>query len=96
MHDGVDAAQRVAERERIGEVAERDLDADALVAEPARIAHQAADRRVRRRAAAAAARARRVPVAPVSSSTAGSLPRAASATNAAARTGRRLRKRQRN
>ena len=42
------AAQRVAERRRVGEVAERDLDPHALVAQPARVAHQAADRASRR------------------------------------------------
>ena len=44
---GVDAAQRVAERGRVGEVAERDLHAHAILAEPARIAHQAAQRHLR-------------------------------------------------
>ena len=38
------AAQRVAERRRVGEVAERDLHAHALGAQPARVAHQAAHR----------------------------------------------------
>ena len=66
MHDGVHAAQRVAERGRVGQVAERDLDPHPLVAEPARVAHQAAH------GLAAAAASRRssaeptVPVAPVS------------------------------
>ena len=58
VHDRVDAAQRVAKRQRVAEVAERDLDADPLGAEPPRVAHQAADRRPRRRSAAAAAAAR--------------------------------------
>jgi len=42
MHDGVNAAQRVAEGGRIGEVAESDLHAHALSAQAARVAHQAA------------------------------------------------------
>jgi hypothetical protein len=41
MYDGVHAAQRMTERERIGKVAQRDLDADAVGFEPAWIAHQA-------------------------------------------------------
>ena len=44
MHDRVDAAERMAERERVGEVSERDLDTHPLGFEPARIAHQAAHR----------------------------------------------------
>ena len=44
VDDGVDAAQRVAERRRVGEVAERDLHAHALGPEPPRVAHQAAHR----------------------------------------------------
>ena len=40
MHDRVDAPERVPERGRIGEVAERDLHAHALVAEAARVAHE--------------------------------------------------------
>ena len=43
MHDGVHAAQRVAEGGRVGEVAERDLHAHALSAQAPGIAHQAAD-----------------------------------------------------
>ena len=42
MHDRVDPAQRVAERGRVGQVAQRDLDAHALVAEAALVAHQGA------------------------------------------------------
>ena len=42
VHDGVDPAQRVAERGRVGQVAQRDLDAHALVAEAALVAHQGA------------------------------------------------------
>ena len=42
MHDRVDPTQRVAERGRVGQVAERDLDAHALVAEAALVAHQGA------------------------------------------------------
>ena len=45
VHDRVDAAQRVAERQVVGEVAEGDLHAHPLGAEPPRVAHQAADRR---------------------------------------------------
>ena len=44
MHDGAHAAQRVPERERVGEIAERDLHTHALGPEPPRIAHEAADR----------------------------------------------------
>ena len=55
------AAQGVAERGRVGQVAERDLDAHALVAEPARVAHEAAHGRAARRSAAAAARSRPSP-----------------------------------
>jgi hypothetical protein len=44
MHDGRHAAQRVAKRRRVGEVAQRDLHAHALGPEAARIAHQAAHR----------------------------------------------------
>ena len=51
VDDGVHAAQRVPERRRVGEVAERDLHAHARVAEPARIAHQAAHRLARGRQA---------------------------------------------
>ena len=42
------AAQGVAERRRVGEVAEGDLHADAVGPEAARVAHEAADRRARR------------------------------------------------
>ena len=49
MHDRVDAAQGVAERGRVREVAERDLHAHALVAEPARVAHERAHRAAVRR-----------------------------------------------
>ena len=42
MDDGLDAPQRVTERERIAEVSKRDLDLDALRTEPPRIADQAA------------------------------------------------------
>ena len=44
VHDRVDAAQRVAERGRVREVAERDLHAHALLAEAARVAHERAHR----------------------------------------------------
>src|ERR671918_167717 len=44
VDDGVHAAQRVAEGGRVREVAERDLHPYALVAEPARVAHEAAHR----------------------------------------------------
>ena len=44
MDDDVDAAQRVAEGGGVGEVAERDLDADPILAEPSRVADEAADR----------------------------------------------------
>ena len=75
VHDGADAAQGVAERRRVGEVAEGDLDAHALGPEPARVAHQAADRRPAGDAAAAAAREPTSPVAPVSRSIGGSVSR---------------------
>ena len=42
---GLDAAHRVAERAGVGEIAERDLNADPLLAEAARISDQAADGR---------------------------------------------------
>ena len=42
MDDRVDAAQGVAERGRVGQVAERDLHAHALGAQSPRVAHQAA------------------------------------------------------
>jgi hypothetical protein len=42
VDDGPDAAQGVAERRRIGQVAQRDLHADALGPQPARVAHEAA------------------------------------------------------
>ena len=42
MHDGPHAAQRIAKRRGIGEVAERYLDAHALGAQPPRVAHQTA------------------------------------------------------
>ena len=42
VHDGAHAAQRVAERGRVGEVADGQLHAHALGPEPARVAHQAA------------------------------------------------------
>jgi hypothetical protein len=42
VHDRADAAQRVAERAGIGELAERDLDVHARRSEPARVADQAA------------------------------------------------------
>ena len=45
VDDGVDAAQRVAERQVVAEIAERDLDPDALGPQPPRIADQAANRR---------------------------------------------------
>ena len=44
MNHRVHPAQRVAERGRVGQIAERDLHPHALVAQAARIAHQAADR----------------------------------------------------
>ena len=44
VHHRVDAAQGVAERGRVRQVAERDLNPHALVAEPARVAHEAANR----------------------------------------------------
>ena len=47
MHDGARPAQRVAEGARVGQVAERDLDAHALGAQAARVADQAADRLAR-------------------------------------------------
>ena len=43
MHDGPHAAQRVAKRRRVGEVAERDLHAHAVGPEPPRVADEAAD-----------------------------------------------------
>ena len=45
VHDGLDAAQRVAEGRRVAEVAERDLHADPLRAQPAGVADEAAHRR---------------------------------------------------
>ena len=44
VHDRVHAAHRVAERRRVGQVAERDLHPHALGAQPPRVAHQAAHR----------------------------------------------------
>ena len=44
VHHGADAAQGVAERRRVGQVAEGDLDPNALGAEAARVAHEAANR----------------------------------------------------
>ena len=44
MDDRVHAAERVPERRRVGEVAQGDLDAHALVAEAALVAHQRAHR----------------------------------------------------
>ena len=44
MNDGVDAAERVAEREVVGEVAEGDLNPDSLGPEPPRVTDEAADR----------------------------------------------------
>jgi NAD-dependent dihydropyrimidine dehydrogenase PreA subunit len=44
VHDGPDAAHRVAKGRRIGQIAERDLDAHAIWPEPAGIADEAADR----------------------------------------------------
>ena len=44
MNDRADAAQGVAKRGRVGEVAQRDLHPHALLSQPARIAHQAAHR----------------------------------------------------
>ena len=44
MDHRVHASQCVSERGRVGQVAERDLDSHALVAEPARVAHEAAHR----------------------------------------------------
>jgi hypothetical protein len=41
VYDRLHAAQRMAERRGVGEVAERDLDADPRGTEPARIAHEA-------------------------------------------------------
>ena len=55
----VHAAQRVAERGRVGEVAERDLHAHALVAQAARVAHQAAHGLAGAPSAGAAAPSRR-------------------------------------
>ena len=43
MDDRVNAPERVAERGRVGELAERDLDPHALLAETALVAHQRAD-----------------------------------------------------
>ena len=43
MDDGGDPAHGVAKRRRIGEIAQGDLDADALLTEPARIPDQAAN-----------------------------------------------------
>jgi hypothetical protein len=45
VHDGVNAPERVPERGRVDQVAQRDLDPHALVAEPALVAHQRAHRR---------------------------------------------------
>ena len=47
VHDGAHAAQRVAKRRRVGEVAERDLHAHAVGTQAARVAHEAADRPAR-------------------------------------------------
>jgi hypothetical protein len=47
MHDRVDAAQRVAKRPRVPEVAERDLDPDPLGAQAPRVSDQAPDRDAR-------------------------------------------------
>jgi len=47
VHDGVHAAQRVAEGEVVAEIAERDLHAHPIGPEPPRIAHQAAHRGAR-------------------------------------------------
>ena len=44
VHDGRDAAHGVAEGGGVSEIADRDLDADALGAETARVAHEAAHR----------------------------------------------------
>ena len=49
VDDGAHAAQRVAEGARVGQVAERDLHADPLGAEAARVADEAADRLAARR-----------------------------------------------
>ena len=59
VDDGADAAQRVAEGGRIGEVAERDLHPDPLGPEPARVAHEAAHRLAARGQAAQQRRADR-------------------------------------
>jgi hypothetical protein len=40
VDDRVDAAERVAERRRVGELAECDLNPHALLAEPALVAHE--------------------------------------------------------
>jgi hypothetical protein len=48
VHHRAHAAQRVAERRRVGQVAEHDLDAHALLAQPARVPDQAPDRATRR------------------------------------------------
>jgi len=44
VDDGVHTAQRVAEGERIGQLAQRDLDSDPLGSQPPGIAYQAPDR----------------------------------------------------
>ena len=59
VDDRVHAAHRVAERRRVGQVAERDLHAHALGPEPARVAHEAADGLARGRQAAQERRADR-------------------------------------
>ena len=51
MDDRPRAAHRLAQRPRVGQVADRDLDAHALGPEPPRVADQAADRLAARRQA---------------------------------------------
>ncbi len=76
VNDRVDAAQRMAEREVVAEIAERDLDLDPLGAEAAWIAHQAADRGADGDQPPQQRARPTVPVAPVRSSTCGRLPAA--------------------
>ena len=51
VHDDAHAAQRMPPRRRIGQVADRELHAHALGAQPPRIAHEAAHRLTARREA---------------------------------------------
>ena len=70
VDDDANAAQRVAPRRRVGQVADRELHAHALGAEPPRVAHQAAHRLAARREASQHGDPTS-PVAPVSRSTPG-------------------------